>query len=233
MLAPGALERAAEVMEADADISFVYGPGRLFSTQPPQPGPLGAESGWRKQRGLDWIDRVCRVGENLMISPEVLVRTSAQRQVGSYDPMLPHSGDLEMWLRLAQVGDVGELLGGTQAYIRQHGNSMRHTVFADPMNSLEQRRRAFEFALARLESNGVDCSPMMRAVNGAVAPGCFVVHHPDALAPAVRCRKRASPARVLRADGRRRVAGERPAPSGTHSCGRLSSTAYAGGREAG
>ena len=41
-----------------------------------------------------------------MSTPSAIVRTSAQHRVGGYRPELPHSGDLEMWLRLAAVGSV-------------------------------------------------------------------------------------------------------------------------------
>ena len=31
------------------------------------------------------------------------MRTSLQHEIGGYDPLLPHSGDLEMWLRAAAI----------------------------------------------------------------------------------------------------------------------------------
>ena len=76
-----------------------------------------------------------------------MVRTSLQKQVGGYDPLLPHSGDLEMWMRLAAHADVGYVRGVDQAFYRIHGHNM--TKSFSPLADLSQRRLAYETVLER------------------------------------------------------------------------------------
>ncbi len=75
------------------------------------------------------------------------MRGSVQRAIGGYDPALPHSGDLEMWLRAAAVADIGRVNGANQAYYRVHPTSMQRTVHAGYLTDLEGRRDAFESVL--------------------------------------------------------------------------------------
>ena len=75
------------------------------------------------------------------------MRTSVQHAIGGYDPELPHSGDLEMWLRAASVADVGRVNGPGQAYYRVHDQSMQRTTFAGHVNDLEGRLDAFRKVL--------------------------------------------------------------------------------------
>ena len=56
---------------------------------------------------------------------------------------LPHSADMEMWMRFAVHGPLG-YVDGVQAYVREHQGSMRHQRFVSPLDRLRQRRAAFE-----------------------------------------------------------------------------------------
>jgi hypothetical protein len=94
-------------------------------------------------RGRDWISAQCRRGLNCIFSPEACVRTSVQHAVGGYTPSLPHSGDLEMWLRIATVADVARV-NCDQAYRRIHGASMMQTTFAGLLADLRGRLDAYE-----------------------------------------------------------------------------------------
>ena len=84
---------------------------------------------------------------NCISSPEVVVRTSLQKRVGGYDLRLPHTGDIEMWMRLAAYGDVGYLRGVDQAFYRVHGKNM--TRSRTELVDLRQRRLAYEAVLER------------------------------------------------------------------------------------
>jgi hypothetical protein len=46
-----------------------------------------------------------------------------QKRVGGYLKSLPHSGDMEMWLRLAAEGSVG-FINADQAVYRKHDSNM-------------------------------------------------------------------------------------------------------------
>ena len=79
------------------------------------------------------------------------MRGSVLREVGLYDPEHPHAGDLQMWLRVAAVSDVGYLAGSVQAFYRQHDQNMHSSVFATDqaqgmMTDLQHRLDAFTTA---------------------------------------------------------------------------------------
>jgi hypothetical protein len=95
-----------------------------------------------------WLERRFREANGCITSPEVVVRTDLQRAVGGYDPALPHSGDIEMWMRMAARADVG-YVKADQAYYRLHGKNMSATDFAGQLDDLRQRRAAYESAIAK------------------------------------------------------------------------------------
>jgi glycosyltransferase involved in cell wall biosynthesis len=144
VLTPGAIERASRVFEAAPSVGLVFGkvvrlPG---SSRPP----------WSKQdfegfsvyKGDAWIEKVCRIGRNPLFDPEVIVRTSLYAEIGAYNPALPHTSDMEMWLRCAARMDVGEVLGAEQAFYRSHINQLSRAFWSGRLGDLEGRRRAFD-----------------------------------------------------------------------------------------
>jgi glycosyltransferase involved in cell wall biosynthesis len=146
-LAPGALGRAVEVMEARPRVGLVYGHAPYFEADE-RPPRLGRR--WRGttvRSGSRWIELRCRRGHNCMSSPEVVVRTAVQRRVGGYDPACQHASDLQMWLRIAAVSDVAYIRGAAQALYRVHRDSMLRSMLNDSdgrMVDLRERRAAFE-----------------------------------------------------------------------------------------
>lgn len=155
-LAPGALARAAALMDAEPSVGFAYGFPLTFEDELPEAD--GALRGWTVWSGEEWIRRRCERGDNCIFNPEVVMRTSVQHAIGYYDPELPHSGDLEMWLRAAAYADVGRVNGPTQAFYRVHPASMQRTTFAGHVHDLEGRLDAFHKVLV---------GPGARLANGA------------------------------------------------------------------
>lgn len=144
-LVPGGLLRATRVMDANPKVGFVYGRAVVFRTDDSMPAPRTPVDFRHEVRsGREWLAMVCREGENPTASPEVLVRTSLQRDVGGYRPELPLSGDLEMWMRFAARSDVGVILDADQAYYRVHPKGLQRTRFQSPLVRQEQRRLAFD-----------------------------------------------------------------------------------------
>jgi glycosyltransferase involved in cell wall biosynthesis len=147
LLAPGSLARATNLMEAHPNVGLVYGHPQTFETEPSETQrPLLHWSVWS---GRTWIRAQFRRGLSIIYSPEAVVRTSVQHRAGYYRSDLPHSGDLEMWLRLASLSDVGRVNGPDQAYRRVHPSSMMNTRFKGVLTDLRERQRAYE---AYLES---------------------------------------------------------------------------------
>jgi hypothetical protein len=144
-LAPGALQRATALLEANPNVGLAYGFSLSFEEQP-TPSRQRIRD-WTVWPGLEWIARCCRSGRNFIHNPEVVLRASVQRAIGGYDPALPHSGDFEMWLRAASVSDIGRVNGVDQAYYRIHDASLQRTRYKGHLIDLEGRLAAFEKVL--------------------------------------------------------------------------------------
>jgi len=149
LLAPGALTRAAAVMDAHPEVGFVYGHPIHFEHPGPPPPARAGNGRYTVWSGQWWLRRRFREAQGCITSPEVVVRTALQRKVGGYDPDLPHAGDIEMWMRLAAYADVGYVRGADQAYYRRHGANMSVTDFAGALPDLRQRRTAYQAVLAK------------------------------------------------------------------------------------
>lgn len=126
-LAPGALGRATALMEAHPSIGLVYGKTQKFLTDPVR-RPTRPAVTWTTWDGDDWIRMQLRRAWSNIASPEAVVRTSVQHEVGPYDEDLPFTHDALMWLKIAAVADVGHVNGVDQAYYRRHPSSMSMQV---------------------------------------------------------------------------------------------------------
>jgi hypothetical protein len=109
------------------------------------------------------------------------------RTVGEFNPKLPHTSDVEMWLRLAMVSDVGRINGVDQGYYRVHPNSMQRTVNAGIMTDLVGRRDAFAsaFSLAgeRVRDSPALQSTVRRKLAAEALDGACRAHDRDRVDP--------------------------------------------------
>jgi glycosyltransferase involved in cell wall biosynthesis len=146
LLVPGALHRAAAVMDAHPEVGFVYGQAITFTTGQmlPKPRIPTGESQVQIWDGLDWIEAACRSAHIYIRSPEVLVRTQLQQELGGYRPELPRTGDIEMWMRFAAQGALGQIVDADQAYYRIHTQNMHIHQLSSDLADLQQRRAAFD-----------------------------------------------------------------------------------------
>lgn len=129
-LLPGALERAANLLDADDGVGFVFGRAIELASDGAK-----VEIGWVAEgshspetvlTGSRFIEQC--FPQNIVPTPTVVVRTSLQKKVGGYHPDLPHVGDQEMWLRLAANASAG-VLDAFQAVYRKHGNNMSDAYY--------------------------------------------------------------------------------------------------------
>jgi glycosyltransferase involved in cell wall biosynthesis len=125
MLAPGALARAVDIMEANPSVGLVYGDAPKTSTPEALYGEVAGDATYaaRFYRDGEFFEWMCREAWNMVPTPTAVVRMSLQRQIGGYNAALPHSGDMEMWLRCAAHADV-VALDGVQAFYRTHTSQM-------------------------------------------------------------------------------------------------------------
>lgn len=147
LLTPGSLSRSVAVLQRNPDVGFVYGRPRHFSGDMPPPPRIGhaRTTIWPGQR---WLQLRYRKAANCISQPEAMIRTDALRRAGPYSESLPHTSDLEMWLRLACLGPVARINGADQGFYRVHPRSMQRTVNSGALNDFRGRRGAFIGALA-------------------------------------------------------------------------------------
>jgi glycosyltransferase involved in cell wall biosynthesis len=155
--APGWLDRAVGHLEANPRAVLAYGPVLRF------PGEVPKVRSWRGSRpvvhaGRSWISVACARGINGIVCPEAVVRTSAQLEVGGYRADLPYTSDMEMWLRLASIGDVIQDRGDYAAFTRVSPQSMSALAETSAIRILEIRRDAFDawYEFARDRVPGAD-----------------------------------------------------------------------------
>ncbi len=159
MLPPGALARAAALLEANPGVGFVYGRPQTFETRPPRPS-AEAVRGWSVWDGNDWLRQRCRSGANPIATPEVVMRASVMRETGGMQAHLPHTGDFELWMQLAARADVGRVNGPPQGLYRIHPDSMQRTIYAGVLVDLQGRRDAFDSLFAGPAHNLVDAAEL-------------------------------------------------------------------------
>jgi len=141
LVAPGALTRAAALMESHPKVGLVYGHAQKFADEPRLHGAYPFVS-WSVWSGREWIlTQLGRAWSNIS-SPEAVVRTDVQHEVGLYDAGLPHTLDVEMWLRIADVSDVGHINGIDQAYYRRQPQS--YSTRFNSYRDIEERWRAYD-----------------------------------------------------------------------------------------
>ncbi|MEY4749941.1 MAG: hypothetical protein RIQ60_2155 [Pseudomonadota bacterium] len=147
-LLPDALTRASALMQAYPQVGLCFGRSLEHHTDGSlRPALLAVDGlrpgGQRVMSGADFMELVRRSGTtNIVPTPTAVVRTELQQRLGGYRPDLPHSGDLELWLRLAAHGDVA-CLDSAQAVYRLHGRNMSSGYCSDlKLADLRQRRAA-------------------------------------------------------------------------------------------
>lgn len=148
LLTPGSLSRAVSLMEAHPSVGMVYGPVIPFDSSVP-PRSRDAARQWLIWSGAEWLAERFRKGQCPTRSPEVMLRMSVQREIGGYRTEVPHTSDLDTWLRAAHVSDVGYIAGADQAWYREHAMSMHRTMFlgetvAGRVVDARERARTFE-----------------------------------------------------------------------------------------
>ena len=142
VLTPGALHRAVAVLDAHPQVGFVYGRPLFFDDGDPLPHPHLELDGVSLWRGRDWFEGRCRSSRSVIASVEIVVRTTALREVGGMAP-LKHTHDFELWARLAARWEVAHLDGVHQGFHRTHGVNMSGPRMDTPWYDTYDRAEGF------------------------------------------------------------------------------------------
>lgn len=170
LVTPGALLRAALVLDCYPRVGLCYGAQQIFSDEIPAPATNAADPKVRLSSGVEFWEHCCRNGQNHVATPTAVVRTSVQHAVGGYRKELPHSADLDMWLRIAARSDVA-YIDTPQALKRMHGMNMQERF--RELEDLKQRQRAFECACADARSLVADVPRFNGLVRRSLAMEAF------------------------------------------------------------
>ena len=166
--APGWLDRGVSYLERNPQVVLAYGPARHFTGSVPvvhKQRPVDAVV----YSGHDWLKARCTQGFPEIYSPEAIVRTTAQHEIGGYRPELPYSSDMEMWMRLASVGDVVRVGGPVAALYRVSAQSMSQVARAHLISELEFCRDAFDAWYEFADGRVPDRDPLLAAAKNALA----------------------------------------------------------------
>ena len=172
-LTPGALPRAARLMDAHPEVGFTY--GKVIKTSNPEAEGcrIPREYGWTILTGPEFLELSCTgdsYGENIVPTPTAVVRTALQKELGGYRKDLPHAGDMEMWMRFAAHASVGKV-ETEQAYYRFHKSNMYINYIG--IKDLLQRKAAFD-ALFEAYGKRIEDGRRLRQLAGRrLAEGAF------------------------------------------------------------
>jgi len=144
-LLPGALASASSFMDAHLNVGLAYSRAiTLDDSMTTVPTTMVETRGasWQLLSGLEFIK--LSGARNIVPTPTAVVRTRLQKRLGGYRPELPHSGDFEMWLRLAAHSAVA-VSDAYHAVYRRHADNMSLLYTTGScLRDLGQRKAAFD-----------------------------------------------------------------------------------------
>jgi glycosyltransferase involved in cell wall biosynthesis len=172
-LLPGALERIVRFMDAHEDVGLAHG-ACLNHEGDSQPDPRLPEHdhGWSTVSGETFLETVCATTINPVGTAAAFVRTRLQKELGGYRPELPHSGDLEVWMRFAARSAIA-WTETPLAVRRLHGRNMSIGYDATYLQDYVQRRAAIDTFFADFGDQVPNGSRLHRTANGALAEQMF------------------------------------------------------------
>jgi hypothetical protein len=144
-LLPGALANVGRFMEAHPNIGLAYSRAiTLDDCGTTSPALVDETKGtkWQVLSGLEFIE--LSGARNIVPTPTAVVRTRLQKQLGGYRLALPHSGDFEMWLRLAAYSAVGVSEAYHAVYRRHTANMSLSYTNGSYLLDVQQRKDAFD-----------------------------------------------------------------------------------------
>jgi glycosyltransferase involved in cell wall biosynthesis len=170
MLLPGALGRAAAVMNAHPEVGLTHGRTVVGPELPEGDSGLVTAAEVEISTGLDFIRERCRWGR-FVDTPTAVGRTAVQKRIGYYRPELPHTGDMDMWLRYAAISAVARI-NSHQAFYRTHGRNMSGGFRGLP--DLAQMKLAFDMFFDGPGRDLPGVAKMRRAANRGIANLAYV-----------------------------------------------------------
>jgi hypothetical protein len=135
-----------------------------------------ADHTWDLMSGDSLLERLCSAGRPdasrfMIAGTTAIVRTSAQKRVGYYRATLPHTSDLEIWLRFACIGRAAET-DAVQGIRRVHPLNRSARVFDCHKWDL-QWEAAFESFFRHEGARLPNCQRLQRMARRALAERAY------------------------------------------------------------
>jgi glycosyltransferase involved in cell wall biosynthesis len=175
-LLPGALSRAAGLMDAHPEVGFTFGNVIELNdngNETPTKSVIKATNDSEKRilEGRELIELTGAEG-NQVTTCSAVVRTELQKHLGGYRHELPHAGDMEMWLRFAAHASVGFIFAYQGVY-RRHSANMSTAYYSASdgrliytkngrLGELQQRKLAFDCFSEHCKDVMPDCKDLCR-----------------------------------------------------------------------
>ncbi|RCS22663.1 glycosyltransferase [Phyllobacterium salinisoli] len=174
LLVPGALRRAATIMDREPDIAFTYGRDVAIKGNEPIPhiNRRPVHVPYRLHQGRAFIKQFCRLGVFQIPGPSIVIRTSVQKRVGYYRTELPHSDDYDVWLRLALHGSIAEL-DCIQAGIRSHDANRSSELRARQIMHILHTAQAAECFFAHEGKDMPDSAYLLQLARRGIAERAY------------------------------------------------------------
>jgi glycosyltransferase involved in cell wall biosynthesis len=171
-LTPGALERAAWVMDRHSEIGMTYGMALMIGEDGAVDGTATVSDDYRTLPGAQFLQWCCENPHNPVPTATAVVRTEVQKYLGGYCAELPHTGDLEMWMRFAIYGPVG-ILRAMQGYYRCHSKNMARQYYDQMLSDRREMAQTYEHVFAPLSDRFPDSRNWLRAARRGLEERAF------------------------------------------------------------
>jgi hypothetical protein len=152
----------------------VHGGQAFFETKPgPAQTPAEvADAPYRVSAGEAFVAACCEGADNPVAMPTAVVRNDLPQQVGGYTSSLPHTADLELWLRFAARASVARV-EAHRAYKRMPQSNMQHQYVRAALRDLRARQGAFDSFFRQEGDRLADAQGLRRLATRGVAGQAF------------------------------------------------------------
>ena len=171
LLTPGSLRRAVGLLDGNPELGMSHGRGIIFTGEVPSlPYETGGSLDSTILSSESFIESFCQAGTNRVITPTAVVRTWLQKRLGGYRADLPHTCDMEMWMRIAAHSRIG-FIENAQAYYRKHANNMSN--YYQAVLALQQDKLAFRALFDQHGRSIPDAARLRELANHRIAEKAF------------------------------------------------------------
>jgi glycosyltransferase involved in cell wall biosynthesis len=172
VLTPGALARAVRVMDRHGEVGMTYGMAVIIGEDGKVDGDVAVSDDYRIVPGAEFLQWCCENPNSPVPTATAVVRTAVQKSLGGYSAELPHTADLEMWMRFAMNGPVG-ILRAVQGYYRCHTNNMARLYYDQLLSDRREMARTYEHVFAPVRDRFPECRNWLKSARRVLEERAF------------------------------------------------------------